>query len=183
MTVEPFYTYIDKDTKKLDKANAESVVTLGEMADSFADKNSALAMSDKVVYRVFKRSVDEKAGELLQCTTEILPGLCAGEFFMTRGHGHICKECAEIYLGISGKGLVLMQHDSEFKYEELVPGKAVYIPGGWNHRTVNVCVDESLFFYSVWPAQSGYDYSALERIPFLYRVYEEDDAYCLRGTL
>ncbi len=170
MTTEPFYTVINKTGRRLENGVTESFVTLADMADSYADKNAAQA-DTSIVYRVFKRSVDEEAGELLQCTTEILPGTCSGECYMTRGHGHLRSECAEIYLGISGEGLVLMQKDRTFKYERITEGTAVYIPAGWNHRTVNVSKKESLFFYSVWPAQSGYNYAALKIQPFLYRVY------------
>lgn len=181
MTEKPFTTRIVAAERRLDGADKLSETTLGDMAGSFKDSEAAAADADRVVYRVSKRDVPPDAGELLQCVTEILPGECAGECFMTKGHGHTDSACAEIYLGVSGKGLVLMQKGTEFRAEEIEAGRAVYIPGGWNHRTVNVLPDSSLVFYSVWPAQSGYDYAAVPRTPFTSRVYRTDGGYTLAG--
>jgi len=75
-----------------------------------------------------------------------------------------------------------MQRGKEFSAEPIEAGKAVYIPGGWNHRTVNVSGGESLVFYSVWPAQSGYDYQAVDRQPFVQRVFRDGAGYRLAGN-
>jgi glucose-6-phosphate isomerase len=179
MTKQPFATRIVATEKRLDGADALSSTTLGDMAASFADGTAAAAAPERVVYRVSKRDVPLEAGELLQCVTEILPGDCAGECFMTRGHGHADSTCAEIYLGVSGTGCVLMQKGGEFKLEPIEAGRAVYIPGGWNHRTVNVSPSDPLVFYSVWPAQSGYDYQAVGRSPFSRRVFRDGAGYTL----
>jgi glucose-6-phosphate isomerase, archaeal len=179
MTMEPFATRIIAAERRLDGADKLSATTLKDMADSFADGKAAGADPDRVVYRVSKRDAPPEAGELLQCVTEILPGDCGGECFMTKGHGHADSSCAEIYLGVSGKGLVLMQCGSEFRSEPIEEGRAVYIPGKWNHRTVNVSSTESLVFYSVWPAQSGYDYHAVGRDPFSRRVFRDGPGHAL----
>jgi glucose-6-phosphate isomerase, archaeal len=179
MIEQPFATRILPAEHRLDGAESVSSTTLGSLANSFADRNAATAGADRVVYRVSRRDVPAETGELLQCITEILPGDCGGELFMTRGHGHARAECAEIYLGVSGRGLVLMQKGDEFRAEEIDAYRAVYIPGGWNHRTVNTSAVESLAFYSVWPAQSGYDYGAIARMPYSYRAYAEGDGYRL----
>jgi len=179
MTKHPFATKIAAAERRLDGADVLSSTTLGDMAGSFADGKAAASGADRVVYRVSKRGVPLEAGELLQCITEILPGDCGGECFMTKGHGHADSSCAEIYLGVSGTGLVLMQQGSEFKAEPMEAGRAIYIPGGWNHRTVNVSATESLVFYSVWPAQSGYDYQAVGRMPFSHRVFRDGAGHAL----
>lgn len=179
MTKEPFSTRIAAAERRLDGADVLSSTTLGDMSASFADGKAAAAAADRVVYRVSKRDVPLEAGELLQCVTEILPGDCAGECFMTKGHGHANSTCAEIYLGVSGTGCVLMQKGGTFRLEPIEAGRAVYIPGGWNHRTVNVSPIDSLVFYSVWPAQSGYDYQAVGRSPFSCRVYRDGAGYTL----
>lgn len=174
-------TRIIASERRLEGADTVTRTTLGEMAESFADAPAARAEYERVVYRVSKREVPLEAGELLQCVTEILPGDCAGELFMTKGHGHADADCAEIYLGVSGRGLVLTQKGREFRAQEIESGVAVYIPGGWNHRTVNISRDIPLVFYSVWPAQSGYDYEAVSRSPFSSRVYRDKDGYRLVG--
>jgi glucose-6-phosphate isomerase len=182
MTDKPFVTRIIPEEFRLDGADSPSITTMKDMASIFLSKSIAASMQDRVVYRVTKRSVPLESGELLQCITEILPGDCNGELFMTKGHGHSNSACAEIYLGIAGKGLVLIQRGNEFQAIELEKYKAVYIPGGWNHRTVNVSSEEPFVFYSIWPAQSGYDYEAIVRKPFSKRVFRDGSGYKLVGV-
>lgn len=131
--------------------------------------------SDKeLIYKVYKKDVLAEPGRLLQCITIIEPGTINGQFFMTRGHNHINTSCAEIYFGIKGDGCVLMQRDDEFVCESISKNKSVYIPGGWAHRTVNVSSSDPLVFYSIWPADSGYDYEYIVSNPFSYNVFESD---------
>ena len=182
MTEKPFITRIVPEEFRLDGADSLSITTVKDMASIFLSKSIAATMQDRIVYRVTKRNVPLESGELLQCITEILPGDCDGELFMTKGHGHSNSACAEIYLGISGRGLVLLQRGNEFQAIELEKYKSVYIPGGWNHRTVNVSSEDSLVFYSIWPAQSGYDYDAIFRNPFSKRVFKDGSGYKLVGV-
>lgn len=59
------------------------------------------------------QDVPLKIGELLHCVTIIQTGDIDGEFFMTKGHYHIDRSCAEIYYGQKGRGLLLLQKGKE----------------------------------------------------------------------
>ena len=48
---------------------------------------------------------------------------------------------------------------------EMVAGSAAYVPPYWAHRTVNVGVEDFVFF-SVWEARAGHDYGTIERDGF-----------------
>lgn len=54
-----------------------------------------------------------------------------------------------------------------------------YIPAGWGHRTVNISSKEPFVFFSVWPAQPGYDYKRSIEEPFQTRVFKSGDSYTL----
>ncbi len=169
MQTKPFTLTLDRRSQTLQGYSSLSVVTLESIRDIFEappDKSE----QTKEVYRVYKKDVPLEEGELLQCLTILRAGTVGGEFFMTRGHNHKNLNCAEIYTGISGRGVVLMQRDDTLTMEELYPGRVVYIPGGWAHRTVNTSLDDDLLFHSVWPAQSGYDYTFVLKHPFMKRL-------------
>ena len=46
-------------------------------------------------------------------------------------------------------------------YEELKKGDALYVPGRWAHRSVNVG-SEPLVMFFVYPANAGHDYGTIE---------------------
>lgn len=96
--------------------------------------------------------------------TTILPGTVGGEYYMTKGHFHAAQQDGdEVYLGVSGRGLLLMQsRQGEHREIELVPGTILYTPLAWAHRTVNVG-REPLVFFSIWPSATAYDYEEITR--------------------
>ena len=110
-----------------------------------------------------------RPGHLAHLTTIILPGVVGDEYYMTRGHYHL-KDSAEVYLGMAGTGLMVMQaRDGRFQVEELVKNKTVYVPPGWAHRTVNTGAQE-LIFLAVYFSDAGHDYRSIEEQGFAARV-------------
>ncbi len=108
-------------------------------------------------------------GHLAHLTTIILAGTVGDEYYMTRGHYHQ-KDSAEVYLGMSGTGLMLMQdRDGQFRIEALTNGVTVYVPPGWAHRTVNTG-DQELVFLAVYFSDAGHDYRSIEEQGFAARV-------------
>ncbi|WP_029098888.1 glucose-6-phosphate isomerase family protein [Brevibacillus thermoruber] len=153
---------------------------LSDMKGYFADEEARAAMeqsADQVVYQVYRVEVPPEEGELLHCLTVIQPGQVAGECFMTKGHYHLNEKCAEIYVGVKGKGVLLMQKGQEVRTIEMRENTAAYIPAGWGHRTINVSADQPFVFFSVWPGHSGYDYQRAVEEPFVKRVYLRPDGY------
>lgn len=122
--------------------------------------------SEQAMYEVYKKNVSNERGRLLQCTTIIYPGHINKHFFMTRGHRHVDTNCDEIYHGVSGEGILLLQRGDEFKYIYIKKGVSAYIPGDWAHRTVTTSLESPFIFYSIWPADSGYDYEYVKNNPF-----------------
>jgi len=146
---------------------------LSEMRRAFADPETVAALlsegDDRVIYRSYVAEVPEQPGHLAYLTTIILPGEVGGEYHMTRGHFHQ-KDSAEVYLGMSGHGLMLMQaRDGQFRSEALTKGTTVYVPPGWAHRTVNTGPQE-LVFLAVYFSDAGHDYRSIEAKGFAARV-------------
>ena len=74
--------------------------------------------------------VPEANREVAQSITTILPGSCAGELYMTKGHQHPDAQ-GEIYLGLSGTGGLLMHDGTRTSWVDMAEGVMGYIPPGW----------------------------------------------------
>jgi glucose-6-phosphate isomerase len=137
---------------------------LSELRDAFADQRACdaiLRSGDPVVYTVSTFTVDEGPGQL-QCGLGILfPGRVGDEYYLTRGHFHARKEAAEIYFGLRGTGLMILQHeDGTGATADLVQNGLVYVPGHAAHRTVNPG-SGTLAYLGIYPADAGHDYDAI----------------------
>jgi glucose-6-phosphate isomerase len=129
--------------------------------------------SDALVYSVHEILVPKTSNNLLSSTTVLAPGKVGSEFFMTKGHFHAERDRAEIYLTLSGRGLLVMAtEDGTAKTLEMTPGVASYIPGHWAHRSVNTG-DEPLVFYAVYIGDAGYDYATIADQGFPVMVIDD----------
>jgi glucose-6-phosphate isomerase len=140
---------------------------LSDVHDAFLEQpvSDAAGEQDPVVYEVFQRDVPPLAGELVVCTTVLQAGRVGREYFMTKGHYHSRRDRGEVYFGLRGQGLVVMQTEGE---------EPVEVPPLWGHRTVNTG-DEPLIFLAVYPADAGHDYGAVETNGFRCRVVDEGE--------
>ncbi|NGQ96703.1 cupin domain-containing protein [Brevibacillus sp. SYP-B805] len=180
--LQPFFTIFDENRNAFTRYSSYEERKLSDMKGYFANEARRQQMEEQgnpIVYRVYKQDVPLKEGELLHCITMIEPGHVDGEFFMTKGHYHLNEDCAEIYYGQKGKGLLLMQKGDRTETIEMNPGTVAYIPAGWGHRTVNVSQHEPFVFFSVWPAQSGYNYQRALDEPFQKKAVVDGDSYKL----
>jgi glucose-6-phosphate isomerase len=132
-----------------------------------AEAEAALEGEDPLVYEVtYGWNPPETPGQLGYCTTVIQPGQVGREYFMTKGHTHAKPECAEIYYGLHGEGrLILQTPEGEVQVLPMLPGTVSYVPPHWAHRTVNVGTGPFVFF-SIFPADAGYDYGIIAREGF-----------------
>ncbi len=120
----------------------------------------------ELAYTVSLIPAPADGANLPSSTTVIRPGRVGEEFFMTKGHFHARRDRAEIYLGLSGEGrLVMATADGRTAVEPVRAGTVSYVPGHWAHRTVNVG-EEPLVFYAVYPGDAGYDYATIEQEGF-----------------
>lgn len=176
--VAPFGAWIDRESGVVEPAGAISERRVSDMAGLYADEAARREMvneGDPLVYRVVAAQVPEVAGEVPFSITTIEPGVVGEEFFMTKGHAHVRPE-GEIYMGLYGRGLLLLYDGEEARWVEIEAGRVGYIPPGWAHRTVNVG-DEPFRFLAVYPGAAGHDYDSVAKKGMGVRVLRSKDGY------
>lgn len=143
---------------------------LSAMQGQFLDQeafNKMLSAEDRLIYQVYEIKRPEVAGELLMGVSIVHPGKVGSEFFMTKGHFHSVLETSEIYYCLRGEGLMVMETpEGETSVEVLSPGKVLYVPPRWAHRSVCTSRQEDLVTFFVYPANAGHDYGTIERQGF-----------------
>ena len=143
----------------------------GHYKDSAA-LDELIARGDPVHYEVFEKKMPEEAGHLQFCISKTYPGTVGGECFMTKGHYHAVPGTAEIYLCLRGEGYMLMKlANGESACERFLPGRMVYVPPFWAHRTANTG-DEPLISFCVYPGDAGHNYGDIEKQGFPVRVFK-----------
>lgn len=153
--------------------------TLKSMQGQFSDPEAYQAMleqEDTLLYEDYELKRPEIAGELLSGLSIVHPGKVGQEYFMTKGHFHTELATAEIYYCLQGNGCIVMEtKEGEWAVEALQPGKVLYVPPCWAHRSVNTCTEDLITFF-VYPGNSGHDYGTIERQGFRKLVLEQDGA-------
>jgi glucose-6-phosphate isomerase len=139
-----------------------------------------LAQEDVVLYEVYQVRRPEVEGELLHGTSIVHPGQVGDEYFMTKGHFHALLETAEIYYCLQGEGMMVMETpEGDWSVEELRPGRVLYVPPRWAHRSVNTGREKDLVTFFVYPGDAGHDYGTIEGQGFRKRVVERDGRPCV----
>src|SRR6266498_4304759 len=134
----------------------------GQYQDSQA-YNDQLLQSDLLLYEVYEINRPQIAGELLSGISIVHPGKIGNEFYMTKGHFHEILETAEIYYCLKGAGFLVMEDpEGNTKVESLAPGKILYVPPRWAHRSICVGRQENLITFFVFPGNAGHDYGTIE---------------------
>ena len=133
----------------------------GVFEDEAAFEARRAAAADEVAYDVYEHRRSDDAGDLVFGTSRVYPGLVGREFNMTRGHAHVRADRAELYLCLSGLGVLLLQApDGTSSVVELHPGAAAYVPPFAVHRSINVG-DAPLVTLFCYPSDSGQDYDVV----------------------
>lgn len=147
---------------------------LRDLAGVFSDESARQALSDDlIVYDVEMLTTSPAVGALYTGVTHLYPGKIGYEYFMTRGHFHHHREQGEVYFGLRGSGLLLLQNEQgEAWLEKVFTGSVHIIPGFTAHRLINTGCDV-LSALAVWPTVAGHDYAALAN-GFALRVVEEN---------
>lgn len=179
----PFRVTLDFATGSLTPSDERFVRRLSDMVDAYEDQETVQNLlaggADPVIYSGYDASVPQETGHLLFRTTIINAGTVGSEFFMTKGHHHH-RDSAELYVGLSGEGIMVMESRAgDFAYEELAPSTSVYVPPGWAHRTVNTG-SGPLVFLAAYFGDAGHDYAAVERSGFSRRVHRSHEGPVLR---
>lgn len=153
---------------------------LSDLAGIFLDEvayRAACAEGNPLIYSVEVIERRTGDGDLHYGIGVISPGRIGQEYFMTKGHLHAWREAAELYVGLSGNGVILLEDEAtgESCMVRLVPGCTVYVPGRTGHRTANVG-DAPLSYLGVYPARAGHDHGVYESRNFRCAVVEEAGA-------
>jgi glucose-6-phosphate isomerase len=112
---------------------------------------------------------------LLHGSSIVHPGLVGDEYFMTKGHFHAELDTAEVYYCLNGQGMMVMETpEGDWAAEELRPGRVLYVPPRWAHRSVNTSQNDDLVTFFVYPGHAGHDYGTIEGQGFRKLVVEKD---------
>jgi len=151
---------------------------LSDLETCFYDLNSYqqhLQQANPLVYTVSSIEPGQGDGDLHYGLGVLYPGKIGDEYFMTKGHYHAWRPAAEVYIGLRGQGMMLLEqeHSDQVELLPLGAGNIVYVPGHTAHRTMNTG-SEPLVYIGVYPAKAGHDYQSLAKTNFRHKVVERD---------
>lgn len=152
---------------------------LSDLRGCFADKaafDAALARDNPVIYGVSSVEPASGDGQLHYGLGVLYPGKIGDEYYMTKGHLHAHRPAAEIYIGLSGEGAMLLEDETtgECRLVPLRANSVVYVPGHTAHRTINTG-GSPLVYIGVYPSNAGHDYAAIAKNNFAHVVVRGPD--------
>lgn len=174
----PFVATVDLPHELLTEFDNHIVRTLSSMKGQYLDQRAYETMlreKDRVLYEVYEVKRPEQAGELMFGLSVLHPGKVGSEYFMTKGHFHKVLDTGEVYHCLQGAGFVVMETpEGESSVEELRPGRVLYVPPRWAHRSVNTDAGQDLVTLFAYPANAGHDYGTIEQQGLRKLIVEQD---------
>lgn len=169
LNADELLTRFNPETGVIDGCKAV-IRRLSDLKNLFVNKaafEAALSNHNPIVYTVSTLEPANGEGQLHLGVGVLMPGRIGNEYYLTKGHLHSWGAAAEFYIGIKGRGMMVLQDESSQQslVLDLLPHSIVYVPGNTAHRTVNVG-DTPLIYVGVYPAEAGHDYAALEKQNF-----------------
>ncbi|MFQ6050872.1 MAG: glucose-6-phosphate isomerase [Candidatus Hydrothermarchaeota archaeon] len=174
--MKPFSIKMNLENGNLEEYRKKIVRRLSDMKGFYIDqeKEKRELSKDPVIYEVYEVSTPSEAGQLSYGVTILYPGKIGEEYYMTKGHFHEKESTGEIYIGISGSGILLMEtKDGDHHFIEMRRGTIAYVPPNWAHRSINTG-KEMLTFLAIYPSDAGHDYGTIEKKGFRKVVIEVD---------
>lgn len=134
-----------------------------------------LRQKNPLVYSVAAFAGGEGDGDLHYGIGMIMPGRIGDEYWLTKGHLHAWRPAAELYFGLRGQGMMLLEDEADgtSRLLPLEPDQVVYVPGRTAHRTMNTG-SEPLIYVGVYPAKAGHDYGVIAERNFRAIVVERE---------
>jgi glucose-6-phosphate isomerase len=149
-----------------------------DMKNMYLDEESRKALEndgDDIIYRFYDMGIPEKESDLIFGTSIVYPGKVGDEYHMTNGHFHTVLDTAEMYLCQAGHGMMMMESpEGDILYKEMRPGQAVYVPGRYAHRSINLSDTETLITFYVFRADAGHEYGSIKEKGFRKIVVDRD---------
>ncbi len=175
--IQPFAVDYDLAQGLMKNPSSHLVRHASDMKGHYKDATALQKLIDNgnpVHYEVFEVPVPHEYGHLMYCISKLQPGLVGDEFFMTKGHYHTRINTGEIYLALRGHGLMMMKTtDGKCAWETFAPGRMVYVPPYWGHRSINTG-DEPLISFCVYPGDAGHNYGDIEKEGFPKRAFSRE---------
>lgn len=172
---QPFVTEINSTTGFGAGLTAHYTKTFDAMHGVYQGGGEELAsLGQALSYEVFSSHQTNLPGALTVGTSVLEPGRIGDEYALTRGHLHRISNRAEMYFGLHGRGVMLLENEEgEVHALGIAPGSMVYVPGGWIHRSVNVGSDVlvTLFCFN---ADSGQNYEIVEQSGGMKKLVVDD---------
>lgn len=138
--------------------------------------NELLSSEDLLLYEVYEIKRPEIEGEILMGISIVHPGKVGNEFFMTKGHFHAVIDTAEMYYCLHGEGFMVMETpEGDTSVEPLSPGKVLYVPPRWAHRSVCTSRQQDLVTFFAYPGNAGHNYGTIEKKGFRKIVIEGEN--------
>jgi len=174
---KPYSVVLDFERGIIKAFKRRVQVRLSVLREFFNDREAVDRIlstgGDPIIYEYFEHSQPEAEGQINFGVTTIYPGKVGKEYHLTRGHYHAKENAAEVYIGLTGEGRMIMQtRDGEVAHSPIRPGDVVYVPPFWAHRTVNVGKEKLSFFYA-YSSDAGHDYEVIRQKGFAKLVIEE----------
>jgi len=69
--------------------------------------------------------------------------------------------------------MMMKTPDGECRYESFAPGRMVYVPPYWGHRSINTG-EGPLISFCVYPGDAGHNYGDIEKEGFPKRVFRHN---------
>ncbi len=183
--MKPFNVYFDL-INGLSNTEESSKRYLSDMASMFCHESSVKKMlkrENPLIYEFHEIEIPKTSGDISFGTSIIYPGKIGNEYFMTKGHYHSIIDTAEVYYCLKGYGCLLMETpDGEWNVQELIPGKAIYVPKKWAHRSINLSQDEKLITFFAFRADAGHDYKTIETKGFRKIIIEKDGEFTIANN-
>jgi len=178
--------YYNPETGEL-TGGSKVIRRLSDVRSAFHDQEAVdviLQDENPLLYEVVAVEPGDGAGDLHYGLGILYPGTVGNEYYLTKGHYHETREAAEVYIGLTGEGIMLLEdeHTGESRLEPLGAGKVVYVPGHTAHRTMNTG-DTPLTYFGIYPSNAGHDYGALAERNFLKILIDQEGTPTLADRL
>jgi len=163
--LKPLTIYLDL-VNGLSDTEQSSKRYLSDMVNMYHDKSKTqeiLKNENPLIYEFYEMEIPQTSGDIAFGTSIVYPGKVGNEYFMTKGHFHSIIDTAEVYYCLKGHGYLLMETlNGEWNIQEMTPGKAIYVPKKWAHRSINISSSEELVTFFAFRADAGHDYKTIE---------------------
>ena len=147
----------------------------GMFSDDEAYEKKLAEENDPLIYEFHSMPAPATSGDFCFGCSILNPGKIGNEYYFTKGHFHNIVDTGEIYYCLKGHGYMMMENmEGDWDCLELTPNRALYVPKGYAHRSINVSSDEKLRTFFVYRADAGHNYGTIEEKGYRHLLVERE---------